>query len=290
MVSVNNIGLNSAVLASLRQTNADLATSQNRIASGLKVASARDNAGVWATATSIRKDIAAQDGMGANIAISKGQADAAYAALTTIADIITKMQTTAGKLVAGANANNVEVQKDISSYQKQMLAAVANAGFQGVNLLAATDASTITTAIGQDNGTPVNMTFSTTQILNVGNTSGTLVGSAYASVSKNTAFDGTSTNDTQAHIDDFTGALSSGLAAVNTYAARVAAYSDSLSKQQDFITKINDIRTTALSSLVDANMEEESAKVQSLQVKQQLAYQALSIGNGAAQNILRLFQ
>ena len=290
MVSVNNIGLNSAVLASLRQTNADLATSQNRIASGLKVASARDNASVWATATNIRKDIAAQDGMSANIALSKGQADAAYAALTTIADIITKMQASGTKLVAGST-NNTEVQKDIAAYQQQILAAVKSASFQGVNLISDAGGS-VSTTIGQDNGTAITMAFTSTQILKSDNTAGTLYGAAttYNNVSNSKAFDGSSANDTQANIDAFTGALAAGLTAVNNYAARVGAYSDNLTKQQDFITKINDIRTTALSSLVDANMEEESAKVQSLQVKQQLAYQALSISNGAAQNILRLFQ
>lgn len=288
MVSVNNIGLNNSVLASLRQTNADLATSQNRIASGLKVASARDNASVWATATSIRKDIAAQDSVNSNLTIAKGQADAAYASLTTIADIITKMQASGAKLVAG-NANNTEVQKDIAAYQQQILAAVKSASFQGVNLVA--DATgTVTTAVGQDNGSAINLTFANTRMLDTGNTAGSLFGTGYASVSNSTAFDGTAGNDTTANINAFTGALTAGLTAVNNYAARVAAYSDNLSKQQDFFTKINDIRTTALSSLVDANMEEESAKVQSLQVKQQLAYQALSIGNGAAQNILRLFQ
>ncbi len=288
MVSVNNIGLNSAVLASLRQTNAELATSQNRIASGLKVASARDNASVWATATSIRKDIAAQDGVAANITIAKGQADAAYTALTTIADIITKMQTAAGKLVAG-NSGNADVQKDIAAYQQQILAAVKSASFLGVNLISDT-AGAVNTTVGQDNGTPIVLSFTSSQILKSDNSAGTLYGASttYNNVSNSKAFDGST--EAAGDITDFKNALSAGLTAVNNYATRVAAYSDNMAKQQDFFTKINDIRTSALSALVDTNMEEESARVQSLQVKQQLAYQALSISNGTAQNILRLFQ
>lgn len=288
MVSINNIGVNSGVLAALRQTTNDLATTQGRIASGLKVASARDNASVWATATAIRKDIASQDSMTSNIALAKGQADAASATLNTIADIITKMQTTAGKLVAG-NANNTEVQKEIAAYQQQLIAAVKSSSFQGVNLVA--DAgTTVTTTVSQDNGTAITMTFSSAQILDTANSAGSLFGSGYGSVSNSTAFDGTAGNDTSTNINAFKTALTNGLTAVTNYAARVGAYSDGLSRQQDFLTKINDIRKSAVSALVDANMEEESAKVQSLQVKQQLAYQALAISNSSAQNILRLFQ
>jgi flagellin len=42
--------------------------------------------------------------------------------------------------------------------------------------------------------------------------------------------------------------------------------------------------------LVDADMEEESTRLQALQVQQQLGIQALSIANGNAQNILSLFR
>ena len=72
--------------------------------------------------------------------------------------------------------------------------------------------------------------------------------------------------------------------------AKVSSFSEMLGSQLDFQTTLKGINEAALSSIVDANLEEESAKSTALQVKQQLAYQALSIGNSSAQNVLRLFQ
>jgi flagellin len=48
--------------------------------------------------------------------------------------------------------------------------------------------------------------------------------------------------------------------------------------------------TEGLGSIVDADLAEESAKLQALQVKQQLGVQALSIANSSPQILLSLFR
>lgn len=60
--------------------------------------------------------------------------------------------------------------------------------------------------------------------------------------------------------------------------------------QNDFIGKLTDSLKSGIGSLVDANMEEASARLQALQVQQQLATQSLSIANQAPQSILSLFR
>ncbi|MBN2629219.1 MAG: flagellin [Rhodobacteraceae bacterium] len=60
--------------------------------------------------------------------------------------------------------------------------------------------------------------------------------------------------------------------------------------QADFISSLSDSLKAGIGSLVDANMEEASARLQALQVQQQLATQSLSIANQAPQNILSLFR
>jgi flagellin len=60
--------------------------------------------------------------------------------------------------------------------------------------------------------------------------------------------------------------------------------------QADFVSKLTDSLTSGIGSLVDANMEETSARLQALQVQQQLATQSLSIANQAPQSILSLFR
>lgn len=60
--------------------------------------------------------------------------------------------------------------------------------------------------------------------------------------------------------------------------------------QAEFMSNLTDSLKTGIGSLVDADMEEASARLQALQVQQQLAVQALSIANQAPQSILSLFR
>jgi len=60
--------------------------------------------------------------------------------------------------------------------------------------------------------------------------------------------------------------------------------------QNSFIGKLTDSLRAGIGSLVDADMEAASARLQALQVQQQLGTQALSIANQAPQNILALFR
>lgn len=60
--------------------------------------------------------------------------------------------------------------------------------------------------------------------------------------------------------------------------------------QSDFVSKLTDSLRSGIGSLVDADLEEASARLQALQVQQQLATQSLSIANQAPQSILALFR
>lgn len=63
-----------------------------------------------------------------------------------------------------------------------------------------------------------------------------------------------------------------------------------ISTQNDFVSKLSDSLTSGIGSMVDADMEETSARLQALQVQQQLATQSLSIANQAPQQLLSLFR
>lgn len=60
--------------------------------------------------------------------------------------------------------------------------------------------------------------------------------------------------------------------------------------QAEFVKNLTDSLTTGIGSLVDADLEATSARLQALQVQQQLATQSLSIANQQPQNILALFR
>ncbi|RAP41638.1 hypothetical protein BYZ73_08480 [Rhodovulum viride] len=73
-------------------------------------------------------------------------------------------------------------------------------------------------------------------------------------------------------------------------AAAFGAAESRLETQSDFLSNLTDALKTGIGALVDADMEEASARLQALQVQQQLGTQALSIANQAPQNLLSLFR
>ncbi len=73
-------------------------------------------------------------------------------------------------------------------------------------------------------------------------------------------------------------------------AAAFGSVENRITTQSEFVSKLTDSLKTGIGSMVDADMEETSARLQALQVQQQLATQSLSIANQAPQSILSLFR
>lgn len=80
--------------------------------------------------------------------------------------------------------------------------------------------------------------------------------------------------------------LSSAISATASFGSS----STQIGSQSDFIGKLTDTLKSGIGTLVDADMEAASARLQALQVQQQLGIQALSIANTAPQNLLALFR
>ncbi len=86
------------------------------------------------------------------------------------------------------------------------------------------------------------------------------------------------------------GLVNTSITNLGTQLATWGAGSKRLEMHKNFVSKLQDALTSGVGSMVDADLSKESAKLQSLQVKQQLGIQALSIANGAAQSALSLFR
>ena len=100
--------------------------------------------------------------------------------------------------------------------------------------------------------------------------------------------DGTATE--QAKASALISVIQASLTNVNSALAKLSSGAAKFSIQATFSQKLSDTLTQGIGNLVDANMAQESAMLQSLQVKQQLGVQALSIANQAPQTILALFR
>ncbi len=95
---------------------------------------------------------------------------------------------------------------------------------------------------------------------------------------------------TRDSIQDLITHVDKALSSVTTAASDLGAIKTRIGSQQEFVGKIMDAVSRGVGQLVDADMEEESTRLQALQVQQQLGIQALSIANGNTQNILSLFR
>lgn len=108
-------------------------------------------------------------------------------------------------------------------------------------------------------------------------------GGAFEGLDELSVLDDASAGDALADIEKFlTGAIDA--------AAEFGSKQKRIDSQSDFVSSLSDSLKTGISTLTDANLEEASARLQALQVQQQLGVQALSIANQAPQSLLSLFR
>jgi flagellin len=274
VMSVNtNVGAQIA-LQNLNATNAQLATTQNRINTGKAVSNAKDNGAIWAIAQGQRADIGALNAVKQSLDRGVAAVDVALAAGETVSDLLLQMKekalaaTDASLKTASRNALN----EDFKALRDQIASVTGNADFNGINLLktGATGFSALANAQGNATltvGAEVMALGSTTVTVATTQSIETLT-KANASLAAVTA-----------SIDNVSGAL-----------ARLGTKSKALTTHLTFVGKLSDALEAGVGNLVDADLAKESAKLQALQTKQQLGVQALGIANQTPQLVLSLFQ
>ena len=266
-MSVNtNVGAMLA-LQNLNKSNKMLETTQLHITTGLKVNGPKDDAATYAIAQRMRGDIA---GMGAvKTALSNGEAtvNVAITAGKAVADMLTEMKAkTVQANQAGLDtASKDALQNDFTSLRDQLTTIVQTAEFNGKNLItsAATSLTVLSTVDGSSISVAAQKLDTTTLGINASNISS---GASAALVA----------------IDAAINTVTSSLASMGSSSKRIDV-------QSEFTVQLVDILKEGVGNLVDADLAEESAALQSLQIKQQLGVQALSIANSGPQSILALF-
>jgi flagellin len=275
-------------LQSLNMTNANLNKTQSRISTGFKVNEAADNAAYWAIASTLRSDNAALSTVQDSLGLGAGLVDVAYTGLTEAKDIVDEIRS---KLL-GAKEKSLDkalVSLDIESLKSQLLSVANGASYSGQNWL-----------IGAPNGTTQivsNYSRTTTGAATVG-TINVAIGSLalFSTAAGANGLLGTvrsntlSTATTDAQLDTFIADATTAINQLVRAATTVGTVKSQISLQQDYVKNLRDAIDRGISSLVDADMNEESTRLQALQVQQQLGVQALSIANQSSQSILRLFQ
>ncbi|MEM9877939.1 MAG: flagellin [Pseudomonadota bacterium] len=270
-VNTNASALNA--LQNLNATNANLQTTQLRINTGLEVQNAKDNAAVFAIAQNLRANLQGLQAVKQSLDRSISAVDIALAASESIADILIDMKE---KVVAAADAglddqSRSALQEDFNSLRDQITTMVNNAEFNGTNLIDGN--GDIVTAITNADAT---------QSISIPHQDLSLSGSNIGLSVSATFTDATGAQSLIAVID-------SAIVNVSSVMTVMGAGSRSMELQRTFVDKLSDTLEVGIGNLVDADLARESARLQALQVQQQLGAQALSIANSQPQVILSLF-
>lgn len=275
MLSVNTNTGAMVALQYLDQTNASLMKTQSAINSGLKVASAKDDGATYAIAQNMRGDVAGYAAVTDSLNRGTSSVDVALSAGQSISDLLIEMKS---KALAASDASldtasRDALNEDFTALRDQIATVVQNAVFNGFNLIDGSNTGGISVLASSDGSKKITVAG---QNMSLG---GSIVSiAATATISAQTA--AASMVDT----------VENSLKAVNSALAQLGSGSKKLSIQATFVQNLSDTLQTGIGNLVDADMATESAMLQSLQVKQQLGVQALSIANQSPQIALSLFR
>ena len=274
----NSINTNVGALVALQNlnsTSADLMTTQSRINTGLKVATAKDNGAIWAIAQNQRGSSFALNAVKDSLQRAQSTVDVALSAGSSVSDLLIQMKE---KALAASDttltaASRTAYNDEFKSLRDQIAKAVSNADFNGANMIKA--AGTTVAALANADGTS-KITVAA-QDLSLG-------GAALTGIAA-TASIGTQTIATA-----MIATITTAIGAVSTALSKLGTGGKSLGSHLTFIGKLQDAMDTGIGNMVDADLAKESARLQALQTKQQLGIQALSIANQSSSSLLSLFR
>ncbi len=310
MSSINTNVAAMTALQTLTQTNKQLTQTQSRISTGYRVADASDNAAYWSIATTMRSDNSALSTVQDALGLGAATVDIAYTGVNSAIKVVDQIKS---KLVAARQpgVDRGKIQSEITELQSQLRGIADSASFSGENWLGVNSGDpgynatkTIVSSFSRSGGVVTIGTMSIdledlklfdadnqTGILDTQST--TTNGAVTYSVAGADAVNISALTDSPddlADLEEIIGVVDAAISSMTDAATKLGASKARIGIQQDFVKTLMDAVSRGIGQLVDADMNEESTKLQALQVKQQLGVQALGIANTSSQSILSLFQ
>jgi flagellin len=277
MPMLNSINLNASALVALQNLSSiqqQLAQEQTIIATGKKINSPKDNGAIWSIAQTMQTKVVSLDAVKDSLNRGQSTIDVAMSAGQQVADLLQQMK---AKALAASDTSldstsREALNEDFEQLRDQINRVVNNADFNGVNMVKHN--GTTLYALANDSGSS-RLTVKG-QDLSLGGTNVTLSANAsFSSAASASAFIGTIDADIQN---------------VNLAMTHLGTGSNAMASQMKFVGSLQDSLNEGVSNLVDADMAAESAKLQALQTRQQLAIQVLMIANQSNSVLLQLFK
>ena len=271
---LNSINTNAGAMIALQNlnaTNSELQSTQQRINTGKRISNAKDNGAIWSMAKMQSATSSSLNAVKDSLQRGQSTIDVGLAAGDTITDLLGKMKEKA--LAASDTSLNSAsfnaLKTDFNSLRDQITKAVDNAKFNGVSLV---DGKTAKLQfLSNSDGVAYTVNAKTLSLVGLG---------LAATSSFTTAATAKSMIDT----------ITNSMTTATNKLANLGTSSTGLDMHLTFTGKLQDSLDAGVGNLVDADLAKESAKLQSLQTKQQLGVQALSIANQTPQSILSLFK
>ncbi len=294
-------------LQSLTTTNKNLNKTQSHISTGYKVAAAEDNAAYWSIATTMRSDNSALSTVKDALGLGAATIDVAYTGMNKAIDVTKEIK---NKLVAARQPgiDREKVQSEITELQNQLKSIGDSSVFSGENWLSVDSSNasyngtkTMIASFSRSGGSvsvgTISIDVDGVKLFDANDQSGILDtvdttgnGSVDYSVSDLDISALTDTDDDLADLEQMIGFVDDAVGSMTTAASNLGAVKQRTTMQSEFVSSLMTAIDQGVGALVDADMNEESTKLQALQVQQQLGIQALSIANQNTQQILSLFR
>ncbi len=272
--SINTNAQSVLALQSLNRTNAELAGVQKRVSTGYRVSDARDDGGAFAVAQSVRSDVAGLTAVNEQLGGAKGLLQVTFAALSQVSEAMREARATLTRLADSALSTEQfnQYKAQYTALRSQIEGFLNDAKYNGRSLLS-------TTAAGPSN--PDN-------IITIQNEDGAQL--TINAIEKAKLLIDPAPADAAAAVILLTTKFQPTEDAIGAALNQLGTTDQYVEKQINFNKDKMDALNAGIGSLVDADLAKENARLQALQVRQQLGVQTLGIANQGPQVLLSLFR
>ena len=273
---ITNVGAMTA-LQSLNRTNDALAEVQKRISTGYRVADAKDDGGAFAVAQTIRSDTASLGAVNEQLGGLRGLVDISLTALEQVSKTMIEVRSVLTRLSDGTITGEARDQynQQYAQLRDQITNFLEDADYFGRNLLTGTSPTDDVVTLRSESTDTADLY--TLPALGP-NTNFLVMAGPFATDA-----------DARAALDPATGDFTDINSVINDAMNRLGSDARYIDAQINYNGNKLDAMEAGLGNLIDANLAKESARLQALQIRQQLGSQTLSIANQAPQFLLSLF-
>ena len=285
---MSSVLTNASALTALRNlanTQNALSKTQGQISTGLKVASAADNTTNWSVSTQMKTDNSVVSTIKDTLKQNSDLLATASSAIDGLVSAIDKIKVELAKAKDVKDGNYDAINTSLAKIGAEIDGILGNASLNNVNLLDGSIGATMSMVSGWAGGTGAGAGFKTIDVT-LTDLGGAGTGALTSGAVAVNAINITAAGD----VDTAAAAVEAALETTRNFATELGAAKNQIDAQSKFLGVLSESMTNSVSTLVDADMNEASTRLQALQTQQQLGVQSLSIANQNSQMILKLFQ